>query len=188
MRAKKSMKASFVVTISTAAAATSLVACGGKLDAPDVSDHPVNPPAQPRPPEPWTGPVNPPSLGHVAQCPAAEPREGTACEGPGLECDYADRCDARLAMALSRRHYKCADNWTVTSDRYVAACPVAPPNPGDSCEACAGFYPAECTYSKPESPCPGPRAWCDPDSRKWVVAVTSCNPPAADDAGAGGGM
>ena len=200
MRVKKPMRSPFVITISVAAAAAGLMACGGKVNGgvssggPDGPDGPDGPGGSsgssgtignPPPPQPTqiTNPPAPPS-----ECPAQEPTEGAACSTFGGGCSYLDRCEGRPTTQSSYKTYTCASGtiWKRLSDHYMAACPSAPPGSGESCASCAGDYPAQCTYST-NTGCPPVVAACDPKTLTWNTSVSSCNPPPPpQDAGAGG--
>lgn len=190
MRAKKAMKAPFVVTISAVAAAASMtMACGGRMpggvdDNPDTYNPPRPPPTAsvsynpPRPPDPPIGNPPPPQV-----CPAVEPLEGTACvsyDGATQYCKYVDACDSRPRSAGAAKTYECNGVvWKRTTPAYNAACPAQQPQQGESCASCAHDYPAECTYSlNTPYPCPPVSVHCDLGSLTWQRgAVASCNPP-----------
>jgi hypothetical protein len=125
------------------------------------------------------------------QCPIDEPTDGDRCwqgsNGTTQQlCSYADTCKLRPRSAPDFRTYHCyKSGWQRTTPAYTAECPSSPPQSGESCAACAGSLPAECTYGPSDSPCPPAVAVCDPTTLKWTVAITSCNPPPPpQDAGA----
>jgi hypothetical protein len=191
MRRKKPMKAPFVITVSAAAAAVSILAgCNGLVEGRSITN-PPDPPSCSEddscPPGFVADHTNPPAPARPA-CPESEPKEGLSCSGQISTCRYDDLCESRPSAASATRDYRCiGSTWTRESASYVAACPASPPNPGESCAACALQLPAQCNYAGGTDPsCPGAVAFCDPKTLTWSLSISSCNPPPPDnDAGAG---
>jgi hypothetical protein len=130
-------------------------------------------------PEPQL-PTNPPQPPQEA-CPDTDPREGAPCSGTSLTCSYDDTCTSRPSNAGSSRVYSCVSFiWKRQSAPYVAACPAAPPQHGESCAPCALDLPAQCNYNANPSGCPPTIANCDPKTLTWQVAISTCNPPPPD--------
>ncbi|HSO36337.1 MAG TPA: hypothetical protein VLT33_27610 [Labilithrix sp.] len=118
-------------------------------------------------------------------CPSFEPREGDFCDSWGNECSFLDRCPDRPNGASSYHRWQCVNGSFQRQDVYIAKCPAVRPNGGESCAACAGSYPAECTYFD-GSGCSPAFVSCDPRTQTWQVAISACPPPPPADAGAPG--
>jgi hypothetical protein len=121
----------------------------------------------------------------LPSCPPYEPVEGQSCYTPGNGCSYYDACPDRPNGSYGSRYWLCSSyggTWQ-RQDPYIARCPSVRPRDGESCAACAGSYPAQCTYFD-GSGCGPAIVTCDPKTQSWSQLPTPCPPPPLD-AGAG---
>jgi hypothetical protein len=177
MLARRTLRASFVVTVASGA----LVGLGCSSTVTPTPDGQVQGDANP-PSDVLQIDISNPPLGvdvpdaAIASCPAATPMSGSACD-PSLSrtCSYGD-CLGRPTIEA-----RCAGGvWQVLE----SSCNPPPPDAGPPPEVCPATAPT------PDSPCTytGPGCtygMCPPSSTtfamcvsgRWSVGIATCNPP-----------
>lgn len=154
MRSKRSLRASWVVTVGTSAI---VGACGGTTAGDPSGDGGSTDGGT------YEG-GNPPG------CPSAPPTVGGACPIPSQRCDYGSMCSPLI--------YTCTGGaWiAVHGNPPAPACPTSPPSGACPC------YPTNFQCSYPNGTCNGMPiqeiAQCS--NGQWVLSVSTCNPPAPD--------
>ncbi len=152
MRSKRSLRASFVITIGAASALVG--ACGGVTNAGPTDGGSINP----------------------AGCPELVPTSGAACTG-SESCSYESKCGGMSATCVQAWR-DSGRTWSVTETRPSdTGCPSTMPVSGSPCDECH-LPTTSCSYTTAVD-CFGMPLGASVScyNGKWNVSISSCNPP-----------